>query len=133
MPLVQKRTTRRHVTISSPFLLSPAAETGVFSKPILLALVSSCPPLCLSERASVRPRFSLSKPFLAACFPSVAFSRQQGVEDDQETMRIMPIGAGNEVGRSCIILKYMGKTIMLDCGIHPVKSNATPEDPKVET
>ncbi|CAN0042796.1 unnamed protein product, partial [Scytosiphon promiscuus] len=41
------------------------------------------------------------------------------VEDDQETMRIMPIGAGNEVGRSCIILKYMGKTIMLDCGIHP--------------
>ncbi|CAM9790412.1 unnamed protein product, partial [Sphacelaria rigidula] len=34
-------------------------------------------------------------------------------------MRIMPIGAGNEVGRSCIILKYMGKTIMLDCGIHP--------------
>ncbi|CAN0433785.1 unnamed protein product, partial [Hapterophycus canaliculatus] len=43
----------------------------------------------------------------------------QGVEDDHETMRIMPIGAGNEVGRSCIILKYMGKTIMLDCGIHP--------------
>jgi cleavage and polyadenylation specificity factor subunit 3 len=37
-----------------------------------------------------------------------------------ETMCIMPIGAGNEVGRSCIILKYMGKTIMLDCGIHPV-------------
>ncbi|CAN0025303.1 unnamed protein product, partial [Discosporangium mesarthrocarpum] len=42
-----------------------------------------------------------------------------GGEDDQETMRIMPIGAGNEVGRSCIVLKYMGKTIMLDCGIHP--------------
>ncbi|KAG5190345.1 cleavage and polyadenylation specificity factor subunit 3 [Tribonema minus] len=34
-------------------------------------------------------------------------------------MTIMPIGAGNEVGRSCIIIKYMGKTIMLDCGIHP--------------
>lgn len=44
-------------------------------------------------------------------------------EDDHETMRIMPIGAGNEVGRSCIILKYMGKTIMLDCGIHPVYSS----------
>lgn len=43
-----------------------------------------------------------------------------GGDDDHETMRIMPIGAGNEVGRSCVILKYMGKTIMLDCGIHPV-------------
>lgn len=42
------------------------------------------------------------------------------VDEDHEIMRIMPIGAGNEVGRSCIILKYMGKTIMLDCGIHPV-------------
>ncbi|CAM9849859.1 unnamed protein product, partial [Choristocarpus tenellus] len=40
-------------------------------------------------------------------------------EEDEETMLIMPIGAGNEVGRSCIVLKYMGKTIMLDCGIHP--------------
>lgn len=45
---------------------------------------------------------------------------REGAEDDHETMRIMPIGAGNEVGRSCVILKYMGKTIMLDCGIHPV-------------
>lgn len=43
-----------------------------------------------------------------------------GRQDDQETMCIMPIGAGNEVGRSCVILKFMGKTIMLDCGIHPV-------------
>ncbi|CAN0263384.1 unnamed protein product [Pylaiella littoralis] len=46
-------------------------------------------------------------------------SPSPGAEEDHETMRIMPIGAGNEVGRSCIILKYMGKTIMLDCGIHP--------------
>eukprot|EP00903_Cladosiphon_okamuranus_P022320 g20526.t1 len=46
-------------------------------------------------------------------------SPSPGAKDDHETMRIMPIGAGNEVGRSCIILKYMGKTIMLDCGIHP--------------
>ena len=49
-----------------------------------------------------------------------------GAEDDHETMRIMPIGAGNEVGRSCIILKYMGKTIMLDCGIHPVSAIRIP-------
>lgn len=35
---------------------------------------------------------------------------------------IMPLGAGNEVGRSCIILKFKGKTIMLDCGVHPAYS-----------
>jgi hypothetical protein len=28
-------------------------------------------------------------------------------------------GAGQEVGRSCHILKFKGKTIMLDCGVHP--------------
>ncbi|XP_012582824.1 PREDICTED: cleavage and polyadenylation specificity factor subunit 3, partial [Condylura cristata] len=28
-------------------------------------------------------------------------------------------GAGQEVGRSCIILEFKGRKIMLDCGIHP--------------
>eukprot|EP00301_Raphidiophrys_heterophryoidea_P006490 c12617_g1_i2.p1 GENE.c12617_g1_i2~~c12617_g1_i2.p1 ORF type:complete len:654 (+),score=154.22 c12617_g1_i2:38-1999(+) len=38
---------------------------------------------------------------------------------DGSVMEIMPIGAGNEVGRSCIIVKFKGKQVMLDCGIHP--------------
>ncbi len=58
------------------------------------------------------------------CFPLPNYL-SEGAEEDHETMRIMPIGAGNEVGRSCIILKYMGKTIMLDCGIHPVSPAGT--------
>uniref|UniRef100_A0A6B2KZ24 Beta-Casp domain-containing protein n=1 Tax=Arcella intermedia TaxID=1963864 RepID=A0A6B2KZ24_9EUKA len=48
----------------------------------------------------------------------------------------MPLGAGNEVGRSCLLMKFKGKTIMLDCGIHPAYTglNALPffdelEDP----
>lgn len=32
---------------------------------------------------------------------------------------MLPLGAGQEVGRSCIIVKYGGKTVMLDCGVHP--------------
>lgn len=36
-----------------------------------------------------------------------------------ESLSITPLGAGNEVGRSCIILQFKGKTIMLDCGVHP--------------
>jgi len=37
-------------------------------------------------------------------------------------MEFVPLGAGNEVGRSCGVLRYKGKTVMLDCGIHPGKS-----------
>ena len=40
----------------------------------------------------------------------------------ENEMQIMPLGAGNEVGRSCCILKFMGKTIMFDCGVHPAYS-----------
>ncbi|OLL23919.1 Endoribonuclease ysh1 [Neolecta irregularis DAH-3] len=29
------------------------------------------------------------------------------------------LGAGNEVGRSCHIIQYKGKTVMLDAGVHP--------------
>lgn len=40
----------------------------------------------------------------------------------QNEMQIMPLGAGNEVGRSCCMLNFMGKVIMLDCGVHPAYS-----------
>ncbi|KAJ3428914.1 cleavage and polyadenylation specificity factor subunit 3 [Anaeramoeba flamelloides] len=40
-------------------------------------------------------------------------------EDQEDHLQIMPIGAGSEVGRSSIIVKYKGKTVMFDCGIHP--------------
>lgn len=40
-------------------------------------------------------------------------------DDEQDTLEITPLGAGSEVGRSCHILKFKGKTIMLDCGLHP--------------
>lgn len=45
-----------------------------------------------------------------------------------EKLQIIPLGAGNEVGRSCIVLKFRGKTVMFDCGIHPGLSglNALP-------
>lgn len=38
---------------------------------------------------------------------------------DINAVEIIPLGAGQEVGRSCIVVRYLGKTIMLDCGIHP--------------
>lgn len=41
------------------------------------------------------------------------------IEINGENLEIQPIGAGCEVGRSCIILKFQNKKIMLDCGVHP--------------
>ena len=35
------------------------------------------------------------------------------------SFKFIALGAGNEVGRSCHILQYKGKTIMLDAGVHP--------------
>ncbi len=34
-------------------------------------------------------------------------------------MSLTPLGAGQEVGRSCHVLEFRGMTIMLDIGIHP--------------
>jgi len=35
-------------------------------------------------------------------------------ENQTEILKITPLGAGNEVGRSCILLEYKGKTIMVN-------------------
>ena len=37
----------------------------------------------------------------------------------ESVLEITPLGAGNEVGRSCILIKFKGKSVLLDCGIHP--------------
>jgi len=39
--------------------------------------------------------------------------------DDVETVEVLPLGSGAEVGRSCVIVSYKGKRVMFDCGIHP--------------
>jgi cleavage and polyadenylation specificity factor subunit 3 len=41
------------------------------------------------------------------------------VQEESDILKLTPLGAGNEVGRSCILLEFKGKTILLDCGLHP--------------
>lgn len=36
----------------------------------------------------------------------------------KNSIEVMPIGAGSEIGRSCIIVKIFDKRIMLDFGMH---------------
>uniref|UniRef100_A0A915J5F0 Cleavage and polyadenylation specificity factor subunit 3 n=1 Tax=Romanomermis culicivorax TaxID=13658 RepID=A0A915J5F0_ROMCU len=40
-------------------------------------------------------------------------------DEDSDQLVIKPLGAGQEVGRSCIYMQFKGKKILLDCGIHP--------------
>jgi len=38
---------------------------------------------------------------------------------DHALLEIKPLGGGQEVGRSCLLLKYCGVTVLLDCGVLP--------------
>ena len=49
----------------------------------------------------------------------------QKININGEELEIQPIGSGCEVGRSCIIIKFQNKKIMLDCGVHPAFSGTT--------
>jgi cleavage and polyadenylation specificity factor subunit 3 len=44
------------------------------------------------------------------------------VTDDSENFKFFGLGGCNEVGRSCHIIEYKNKVIMLDAGIHPALS-----------
>jgi len=44
------------------------------------------------------------------------------VEVDGDVLEITPLGAGAEVGRSCCIVRFRGKVVMFDCGVHPAHS-----------
>lgn len=46
-------------------------------------------------------------------------SRPVNTEIDGDTLIIQPLGAGREVGRSCIYMSYQGKVVLFDCGVLP--------------
>lgn len=40
-------------------------------------------------------------------------------DDQNDSLKFFCLGGGNEVGRSCHIIEFKGKTVMLDAGVHP--------------
>lgn len=34
------------------------------------------------------------------------------------TIKVVPLGAGQDVGRSCVLVSVGGKNVMFDCGMH---------------
>ncbi|KAI9781571.1 MAG: endoribonuclease ysh1 [Peltula sp. TS41687] len=51
-------------------------------------------------------------------FGATSPSSEEPVDPSDELL-FLCLGGGNEVGRSCHIVQYKGKTIMLDAGMHP--------------
>ncbi|KTW30663.1 hypothetical protein T552_00378 [Pneumocystis carinii B80] len=45
--------------------------------------------------------------------------KDENLMDSASVFEFTNLGAGNEVGRSCHIIQFRGKTIMLDAGVHP--------------
>eukprot|EP00897_Mesotaenium_endlicherianum_P003271 jgi/Mesen1/2972/ME000176S02013 len=48
--------------------------------------------------------------------------RKEVTGDVRDKLEITPLGAGSEVGRSCVYMSYKGKNVLFDCGIHPAYS-----------
>ncbi|KAH7104932.1 Metallo-hydrolase/oxidoreductase [Auriculariales sp. MPI-PUGE-AT-0066] len=44
------------------------------------------------------------------------------MSSDSPTLSITLLGAGQEVGRSCCVLSYRGRTVVCDAGVHPAYS-----------
>jgi cleavage and polyadenylation specificity factor subunit 3 len=47
-----------------------------------------------------------------------SLKRQASIEltptDESDILKITALGAGNEVGRSCLLVQYKGKTVMVN-------------------
>jgi cleavage and polyadenylation specificity factor subunit 3 len=50
---------------------------------------------------------------------NVLGTKKRLIDVGNDIMEITPLGAGQEVGRSCVLMKFRGKQILFDCGIHP--------------
>ncbi len=42
--------------------------------------------------------------------------------EDAPSVSITMLGAGQEVGRSCCVIKHRGKTVVCDVGLHPANN-----------
>ena len=44
------------------------------------------------------------------------------MDESLNSLKIKALGAGQEVGRSCVLIQFRGRSILFDCGIHPGKN-----------
>uniref|UniRef100_A0A0A9D7K6 Metallo-beta-lactamase domain-containing protein n=1 Tax=Arundo donax TaxID=35708 RepID=A0A0A9D7K6_ARUDO len=58
-------------------------------------------------------------PVAAATSGEPAGKRKASGGREGDRVVITPLGAGNEVGRSCVHISFKGRNVLFDCGIHP--------------
>lgn len=56
---------------------------------------------------------------IVCAFSALILTQQIFPMQADDRITITPLGAGNEVGRSCIHIKYRDREVLLDCGVHP--------------
>jgi len=59
-------------------------------------------------------------PTVQVSAPAAGTTRR--IEVDGDVLEITPLGSGAEVGRSCVVIRFRGKVVMFDCGVHPAHS-----------
>ncbi|PFH34815.1 cleavage and polyadenylation specifity factor protein [Besnoitia besnoiti] len=86
-------------------------------------------PGALPDPATLPPMLPLSpSPPLATSASSAATvhidasAKRRRLLLGEDWVEITPLGAGCEVGRSCVVVRYKGLTVMFDCGVHPAYS-----------
>ncbi|KAI0986734.1 hypothetical protein GJ496_009958 [Pomphorhynchus laevis] len=88
--------------------LDTRAHQHVLLCPVLLCPYCLLSMLCSCVHAGVLYFFS-----------TMSVPQDLLIKNPSELMIIKPLGAGQEVGRSCIYVEYKEKKILLDFGIHP--------------
>ena len=53
---------------------------------------------------------------------ATAFISPAGITGIDDTLTVQMLGAGQEVGRSCCVIKFKGRIIVCDAGVHPAFS-----------
>ena len=52
---------------------------------------------------------------------SVNMTMELLTSDTLDSVEVLPLGSGGEVGRSCVVVTFKGKRVMFDCGLHPAR------------
>ncbi|KAL8273946.1 hypothetical protein Esti_002125 [Eimeria stiedai] len=85
-----------------------------------LSTSEPAPPLEL-QRSSAAAAAGGAPPS-AALSPGKKRACDSGGAAEADCVQVLPLGAGCEVGRSCVVVSFGNMKVMFDCGVHPAHS-----------
>ena len=106
----------RNLSWIAPYI-GRTADAAPGAALLLRAILRKCACSPIAARIASRARATASQreladSFAASCCQDSAMmsridKRKEPDPEDQDLVEVMPLGAGQEVGRSCVIVKYM--------------------------